>query len=863
MELPLETGSRVRDENPVGPLMKPPVHTIWAILASVVLVQWGCRPQQPFYLREDGDLSHYLDVATEIDYPDVEAATLAEVTEALPPYTLENMEFASYWDLTLEEAIHMALANSKVFRSLGGRFVSSAFNNRSQTGEAPDAITLGADQIRTIYDPAIVETTPFVGVENALAAFDAQWSTNFFYQHNDRQQNVLPRGVVTSFFRQIFVQNTSTFNTQLTKVTAQGGQFTVRNNIVYDLNNNPTRQVAKDWNVNYEFAFNQPLLAGAGAEFNRIAGPTNPFTQIPGGAPQSPGFDGVVLARVNVDIALSEFEAGVRDLVNDTEQAYWELSFAWRNLETANTALNSARQTWQKVHVLYLTGARGGEAKEEAQVREQFYQFKSQAQTLLNELFRAENRLRYIIGLSECDGRLIRPIDRPTIAKVDFNWREVLEETLARNLNLRRQRWRIKEAELQLIAAKNLILPRVDLNGTYRWLGLGDNLFGRRDFVFSPSDPFALTGSSALQTLASGQFQEWQLGVQSTMTVGFRRELATVRHYQLQQARARARLQDMELEISHQLADALRQMILNYELTQTNFNRTLAADTQVEAVQAAFDAGTVVLDQLLEAQRRRAESQVSFFRTLLDYQRAIITIHYRKGSLLEYNNVYLQEGPWPEKAQFDAHRLARKRDAAIYLNYGFNRPDVISQGAIRQNPEGAPPIIEPPGLLDDGAPHEAPLPEELETPAAEEPLPEPDSYGGATRGPVEPPAPASALVRNFQWGPLGLNGDADNSQDDTWSRIVGGSGEASPPTQAPQGPRVSRATHSVLKQPRAKSEGHKPASGGPPPTPRSENIQRVNHQEPQREWTSTPQHEPVQNQPVGATSWSAAGGQGP
>jgi outer membrane protein TolC len=835
--------------------MKRRVHTIWAILASLVIAQFGCRPQQPFYLREDGDLSHYLGVATEIDYPEVEASTLADVTEALPPYTLENMDIASYWDLTLEETIQTALCNSKVFRSLGGRFVSSAFNNRAQTGEAPDAITLGADQVRTIYDPAIVETTPFTGVENALSAFDAQWSSNFFYQHNDRQQNVLPAGVVTDFFRQVFVQNTSTFNTQLTKVTAQGGQFSVRNNIVYDINNNPTRQVAKDWNVNYEFGFNQPLLAGAGTEFNRIAGPTNPFTQIPGGAPQSPGFDGVVLARINVDISLADFEGGVRDLVNDTEQAYWELSFAWRNLETANTALNSARQTWQKIHVLYRIGSRGGEAKEEAQAREQFYQFKSQAQTLANELFRAENRLRYVMGLAENDGRLIRPIDRPTIAEVDFDWCEITEEALARNLNLRRQKWRIKEAELQLIAAKNLVLPRLDLNGTYRWLGLGDNLFGRRDFEFSPADPLSLTGSSALQTLASGQFQEWQLGFQSTMTIGLRRELATVRHFQLQLARARARLQDMELEISHQLADSVRQLVLNYELTQTNFNRTLAADRQVDAVQAAFDAATVTLDQLLEAQRRRAEAQTSFFRTLLDYQRAIITVHFRKGSLLEYNNVYLQEGPWPDKAGFDAHRLARQRDAGIYLNYGFTRPAVVSQGAIRQNPEGAPPILGAPGMLPDGAPHEAPLPEELPTPEADETLPVPDNYGnGATRrgtgGGVEATG-SSTLVRQFEWGPLGLSSDEDESHDDTWSRIVGQSDGASRPTR------------SVLKQPRGKSAGESPARVQGAATKGDQPVRRVKHQETHPAWTSTPAHESVPNQPAGATSWSAASGQGP
>jgi outer membrane protein TolC len=806
--------------------MKRRVHTIWAVLTSLMIALSGCRPQQPFYLREDGDLSHYLGVATDIEYPDVEASTLAEVTDALPPYTLENMEFASYWDLTLEEALQTALCNSKVFRSLGGRFVSSAFNNRSQTGEAPDAITQGPDQTRTIYDPAIVETTPFFGVENALSAFDTQWSNNFFYQHNDRQQNVLPQIPISSFFRQVFVQNTSTFNTQLTKVTAQGGQFSVRNNIVYDLNNNPTRQVPKDWNVNYEFAFNQPLLAGAGTEFNRIAGPFNPFTNIPG-SQASATFDGVILARINVDISLADFEGGVRNLVNDTEQAYWELSFAWRNLETANTALNSARQTWQKIHVLFEVGTRGGEAKEEAQAREQFYQFKSQAQTLLNELFRAENRLRYVMGLSPTDGRLIRPTDRPTIAKVDFDWCEITEEALARNLDLRRQKWRIKQREMELIAAKNQLLPRLDLNGTYRWLGLGDNLIGTRDQEFDPNDPFSLTGSNALQTLASGQFQEWQLGMQSTFTIGFRKELATVRHFQLQLARERARLQDEELEISHQLTDAVRQLMLNYELTQTNFNRTLAADRQVDALQAAFEAQTVTLDQLLEAQRRRAEAQTSFFRTLLDYQRAIITVHYRKGSLLEYNNVYLQEGPWPDKAHFDAHRLARQRDAGVYLNYGFSRPDVISQGGVRQNREGNPPAPGAPGYLPEMGPHEAPLPEVVPTPAAEEPLPVPDYQGTSKkalpRPAVKPSAGVTELVRRFEWGPLGLKADDEQAQtqNDTWSRVVG----------------ATAAEPSATRQDRG--------------------VQRASHYENRPQPASTLEHESVPYRPAGAAAWSA------
>ena len=741
------------------------VHTIWAILTSVMIASVGCHPQQPFYFHEDGDLSHYIDVATEIEYPDVCTTTLEEVENALPPLSLDNLKVANYWDLCLEEAMRTALANAKVMRSLGGRFASSVFNNRTQVGEAPDALTQGIDNTRTVYDPAIMETQPFGGVEAALSAFDAHWSSAFTYQNNDRQQNVRPAFPINDFFRQVFIQDTATFNSQISKFTAQGGQFTVNNNIIYDNNNNPTRQIPKDWNAQYELSFTQPLLAGAGAQFNRIAGPYTPFNAlpIPGVTLLSTAFDGVLLARINVDISLADFEGGVRNLASDVENAYWELSFAWRNLETSNTALASARETWKKTYLLYQVGTRGGEAAQEAQAREQYFQFKATTQALLNELLRAENRLRYVMGISTSDGRLIRPTDTPTVAKVEFDWCEITEEALGRNLDLRRQKWAIKRRELELIAAKNLLMPRLDMIGTYRFRGLGDNLIGSNRTTFNPNDPLALTGSSALQTLASGQFQEWQLGAQMTMPIGFRQELTQVRHYQLQLSKERAKLQDLELELSHQLADAIRQLKLNYEVTQTNFNRTLAAVRQVEAVQAAFEAETVTLDQLLEAQRRRAEAQANFFRTLLDYQRAIIMVHYRKGSLLEYNNIYLTEGPWPAKAKFDAHRRARQRDAGLYLDYGFTRPAVMSQGPVNQGTDGHGNAMHGADVpVTDGVPHEAPQPEELPAPT-EESMPVPQAAQPSTHAsfqrtsdPAETPAAAPA-ASGFDWGSLGLD----------------------------------------------------------------------------------------------------------
>ena len=297
------------------------------------------------------------------------------------------------------------------------------------------------------------------------------------------------------------------------------------------------------------------------------------------------------------------------------------------------------------------------------------------------------------MGISASDGRLIRPSDEPTTARISFDWQQSLVEALSRSAELRKQKWFIKQKELELTAAKNLLLPRLDIGGRYRFLGVGENLIGSNAAYpqAGPPVPPATTPTSSLEntdsysTLMGGRFQEWQAQAQFLMPIGFRRELSTVRNFQLQLARERARLQDEELEVSHGLVEAARNVDTNFALSQTNFNRRVAAERQVEAVQAAYDAGTVTFDQLLDAQRRRADAESSYYRSLIDYNRSISQLHYRKGSLLEYNGIFLTEGPWPGKAYFDAHRRARQRDASLYLDYGHSRPGVFSRGPITQN----------------------------------------------------------------------------------------------------------------------------------------------------------------------------------
>ena len=525
------------------------------------------------------------------------------------------------------------------------------------------------------------------------------------------------------------------FQTELSKTTATGGQFSLTHTVAYDKDrfpytSTPPYAYPSDWNVNLQAEWKQPLLQGAGVQFNRIAGP--------GATPGN--FNGVMLARINTDVALVDFQIAVRNLVSDVENAYWELYFSYRALDSAKAGRDSALATWRKIYTLYRIGGKGGEAEKETQARENYYNFRVSVESLLSGngtslggfqsigtgVYQAESKLRYLMGIAATDGRLIRPKDEPTTAKVSFDWCDVLHEGLVRNEELRQQKWIVKRNELVLIAAKNFLLPRLDLDAQYRWLGLGNDLLPVPNGTGSD---FTAVNSNAYSSLTSGQFQEWQIGLQLNMPLGFRREMAGVRNAQLTLTRERAKLQEAELELSHQLAFAVRDLETNYMLAQTNFSHRAAAQREVDAVTAAYETDTVTIDRVLEAQQRLAQAESNYYRSVADYNKSITEVHFRKGSLLEYNGVYLAEGPWPGKAYFDARRRARARAAGRYIDYGFTQPRVISRGPIEQHAEA--------GMVPAGVQTGAPA-APAANPASPEMVPTPEPQAAPSPSPDKP-----------------------------------------------------------------------------------------------------------------------------
>jgi outer membrane protein TolC len=640
----------------------------------------GCSAGKPSYCYCSNEgMQPYHGMATKLEEPklDCECPGYLDTFGAAPPLTIDSQP-PHYLDLPLEACVRLALQNSQVIRRLG---VSVLDFPRNATTRLDSAVQ------ETNPAPGISELRD-IGVEAALADFDAKFAASAFFEKNDRALNNIFLGGGTRLFQ----QDLAVFQKQLSKKAATGTNFALRQTTTYDANNSPGNAFPSAWDTIVEAEFRHPLLRGGGVAFNRINGNADI-----GGIP-----NGVLIARVAGDIKLADIEIGVRDMVRDVERAYWALYFAYRHLDAAVAARNSSLETWRRIHALYLAGRRGGEAEKEAQAREQYFRFQEQVQIALSGggddpdhvvgerqargVQEKERQLRYLIGLPINDGCLIRPADEPPLAKVCFDWDEVLIEALARRQELRKQKWEIKRAELELIAAKNFLLPQLDLTGKYRWRGFGDDLLDPRREGKPPFD-------NAYNELTGGEFQEWTLAAELNVPLGQRHAHAKVRNVELRLCRERAILHEQERRVVHDLSDAIARSQQTYAILQTNFNRRQSARQYLQSVEAAYHSDNAPLDLVLEAQRRVSEAETRYFASLAEYARAVTQVHFAKGSLLDYNEVYLAEGPWPGKAYHDAARRDQLRTSPLGVDdYTLRRAKLVSAGEVPQQ-------IEPPGEI--------------------------------------------------------------------------------------------------------------------------------------------------------------------
>ncbi|MGB7324566.1 MAG: TolC family protein [Rubripirellula sp.] len=530
-----------------------------------------------------------------------------------------NVDPDQFYDLTESQMLSLALANSPVLRPLGIRVLDS-----------PAAAT-------TVYDSAIAATDPFLGPAAALAEFDTRLTASLSSQNNDRVFNNATLGGDV----QQLVQDFASLNTGVQKRSLSGAVVSFDTVHAYDNNNRSGNSFRNYWENQYQFGVRQPILQGAGREFNLIAGPN-----------AQPGFNfsnGILIARLNNRMSDAEFEISLRTFVRDLYSVYWDLKRQYDNYQNVLAAEELAYRTWQSVLAKSDADVTGGEANKEAQARAKYYSYKRQTQTSLGGdgsqegLYVVERKLRRLIGLSIVDGELLRPVDAVPSAPITFDYDALIARAMANRTELTRQSMKVQQQQLRLIAAKNFLLPQLDLIGRYRLRGFGDDLTGNES-----GERFA----SAYKDFFSLDHQEFEFGVEMGVTAGRRQAHAAVRNAGLQVNREQSVLAEQQRTVQHQISDAHAAVSSAYAAMETSLAQVDASRTRLESSQALFVADKIQIEFMLDAQEEllRAETQLAADQTR--YAMSLVEVNAATGTLLNDLGIHVQHTACQSHAAF-------------------------------------------------------------------------------------------------------------------------------------------------------------------------------------------------------------------
>ncbi len=629
------------------------IRWINALLITSALV--GCRSAKPVSYLGDAQLQDYKNKTLAIEYPNVDQPTSEQVVESQRPHTVRDRHNDEVWEMTLMQAVHLAVQNNKLIR----------------TRASNATLLLNPAQNPSIYDNAIRESGFLYGnrgVEAALADYDATFTSAITGGNNLNVTNsVSPFNSSGAGF--VLNQGTTQFSSTLAKTFATGGSVNLNNNWNYLGSNQPNLLFPNSYTSLAQVQFTQPLWAYGGVEYNRIAGPARAGLGGVTGVSQ-----GVAISRINTDISIADFENSVVTMVKDVEDLYWELYLAYRQFAADNANRESALRTWREVKAKMDVGATGGKASDEAQAREFYFQSRANVENAWGGILSAENAFRKQLGLPVNDGKIIRPADNPLEGEYVAQWESILIDGLTRRLELRKQKWQIKSLQLQCKAAESVVNPQLNLVSSYQLNGFGHNLLGPT--TGGSNDPNGFYNSS-YGALVRGDQTGWNVGMQFAMPLGFRAARAQLHNLELQLVKARAALSAQELDISHELAESMQKIDLAYMTSRTYLDQKIASERRVQAVQAEYDAGVsgATLDLVLRAQASNATAEIAYYTSLINYNKALTELHQRRGTLLENDGINLAEGEWNAAAQQDAVRRAWARSFAFPAKHLTTAPE--------------------------------------------------------------------------------------------------------------------------------------------------------------------------------------------
>lgn len=319
-------------------------------------------------------------------------------------------------------------------------------------------------------------------------------------------------------------------------------------------------------------------------------------------------------------------------VINDVQQAYYHLVFAWENLrvvqglmDTRDKFLKNIQRQVELGRLTVLEERVAASQKETVQVT---------IITASNTLALAANALRTLMGVTGTNWTqdLYLPVDRLAVMPESLDLATSLQRGIARRPDLQQLVKTVENAELNLKFRKNQLFPSLDVIGGY----------GRRGAsslqAFPPDQPSAHF-SDALDQLQHADAPSDMIGLVLSFPLTRTYDRANYQASKALKRQADLTVKQREDDILRQVSDAIFTARFSYDRVAAAQRATEFAGAALKAEEEKLANGTTSVNNVLQLQADLAGSQAAEVQAKEEYNRAISQLRFAEGTILDEHNI--------------------------------------------------------------------------------------------------------------------------------------------------------------------------------------------------------------------------------
>ena len=403
---------------------------------------------------------------------------------------------------------------------------------------------------------------------------------------------------------------------------------------------NPLTVLSPQYNSSLSFNFTQPLFRGRKFDQGRRT---------------------IEIAKRNISLTDTQFRQRSIEVVANVQRAYWDLTYALRNLQVQRDSVRDAKE--QLEHNRRLVDEGQLAPIDIVAAETQVANFEQAVYDALNGVNLAENNLKNLISPTRNNrvwNESLTPIDSVELTTPVTTLTEAIDMALQNRPELETNKTQKEINAIDQRFYREQKKPQIDLIGSYTSTGVGGSLNPNssnpllRNCAQTPTLPECIAAAQALQALLQNvggggtavtdifgnKYPTFRIGLQFNLPLfGDRSARAQYGKSLVEGERLEAQREQVEQGIQVEVRNALQAI-------RTNEGRLRAAAVarentarQYESEQRKLDAGQSDIYKVLERQTALAAAKSNELKARTDLNKAIADLQRATGNTLKANNI--------------------------------------------------------------------------------------------------------------------------------------------------------------------------------------------------------------------------------